>query len=365
MENNGLLRFLAILLTIIAIIFLLAAGQNLLVPLATAGLLAMVLNPLLNWLMARGLPKGLGILVCVLVFLSFFALVAVLLSVQIELIAADWPKLEQQALRQADDLQAFIERRFGVAPEQQMQALRGRLSSLGSSATGLVGELTLGVGKFILIIIYLILFLAERSRIEKLILSYNSSERREEARTLIDSAVELAGKYMIGQIKIIGILAVLYSIGFSIGGVPYAIFLAILAALFSLIPFIGNIIGGGIAAALALVASGTGAALIVIIVIIIVQMLSDYVLQPIIVGTSIDLSPLLTIFCIVAFSTLWGPMGAVLALPLTATLQTLFKQIPALKPLAGFMGTPKKTRVRNPLRRGEKSKLKEELTEEE
>lgn len=366
MENNGLFRFLAILLTLIALIFLLSAGQQLLVPLATAGLLAMVLNPLLNWLIARGIPKGIGIALCVLVFLSFFAVVAMLLSVQIGYIANDWPMIERQALERADQLQNSIEEWIGVAPEQQMQALRSRLSALGSTATDILGQFTVGIGKFILIIIYLILLLAERSRIEKLIVQYNRPERRKEAHLVIDRSVELAGKYMTGQLKIIGILAVLYSIGFAIGGVPYAIFLALLAALFSLIPFIGNIIGGGIAGALALVVSGPGAALIVILVIIGVQMLSDYVLQPIIVGTSIDLSPLSTIFCIVAFGALWGAMGAVLALPMTATLQTLFKQIPALKPLAAFLGSQhKQQEIKNPLRRGKSKKVVKPEEEEE
>jgi predicted PurR-regulated permease PerM len=337
MEVKNLQRLLLLLGLIIAAYLILAYGRPLLLPLATAGVLAMVLLPLLRWLTNRGVHQGLGIAICVLVFLSFFVLVAFMLTVQAGYIIRDWPEIEKQALDRAHNLQGYISDRLDVKPDQQMAALRRGLSQLGNFAGTLVNSLSSTVGNFFIVVIYLVLFLIERRRIRDLILKYAERSNRVDAKEIMDQAISHSGKYVVGLLKVIGILSVLYSIGFSIGGVPYAIFLAVLAALFAIIPFLGNIIGGGIAAALALATSGPAAALTVIVVMIIVQMVDNYILQPLVVGNDIDLSPLATIFSILAFSFLWGPAGAILALPLTATLVTVFRQIPDLAPLADFL----------------------------
>jgi predicted PurR-regulated permease PerM len=339
MEKKGLFRNLAILMTVLVVLALLYFCKSILVPLATAGVIAMFLNPLLRILLARGVPKGIGIAICVLVFLSFFGVIAWMFSYQISLIAKDWPEIEDKLLGLLYRLRVMLDQRLDITLEQQREAFRGYFAQAGGMAGSFIGTIVSIVAKFFLTIIYLVLLLSERRRIEELILRYTREENRENARKLMQEAGELTGKYLNSQMKVMGIIGLLYAAGFYFGGVPYPLFLAIIAALFAIIPFIGNIIGGGLACLVALMAGEPSDALTVIMVIVGGQLLSDYVLQPLLIGTTVDLSPLVTIFSIIFFSALWGPIGALLALPLTAFLVAWFRVVPGLQPLGEFLSS--------------------------
>ena len=71
----------------------------------------------------------------------------------------------------------------------------------------------------------------------------------------------------------------IYYLGFILGSVPYALFLALFASLFSIIPYVGNIIGGGVAVLLSFLYAGATPALIVIAVIAAAQLLENYILR--------------------------------------------------------------------------------------
>ena len=119
-------------------------------------------------------------------------------------------------------------------------------------------------------------------------------------------------------------LFIIYYIGFLFGSVPYALFLALFASLFSIIPYVGNLIGGGIAVALSYLYAGSTPAIIVIGVISVTQLVENYVLTPWIIGDEINLNPFITIFGIILFSALWGVVGAVISLPLIGVLKVIF-----------------------------------------
>jgi predicted PurR-regulated permease PerM len=124
-----------------------------------------------------------------------------------------------------------------------------------------------------------------------------------------------------------GIMAAVYVTAFSLAGVPYAPFLALLIALSSFVPFVGNLVGGAIAVVLAVASSGGSAALVVLGVLALAQALENYVLEPMIVGKSLDLNPFMTIFAVFGFGVLWGVVGAVIALPLTAMVKVALTRL--------------------------------------
>lgn len=152
--------------------------------------------------------------------------------------------------------------------------------------------------------------------------------------SLLVNSAKITKNYFVGKGKIMLFLFGIYYIGFLIGSVPYALFLALFAALFSIVPYVGNVIGGGVAVILSYLYAGSTPALIVIGVVSAAQLIENYVLTPWVIGDEINLNPFITIFGIILFSTLWGVVGAVISLPLIAVLKVVFDHTKGMEPYA-------------------------------
>jgi len=128
-------------------------------------------------------------------------------------------------------------------------------------------------------------------------------------------------EFIRGQLSVMGVLAVYYSIGLSIAGLQHALPIGILTGLMVFIPYVGFGLGLtlGVMAAL-LQWSGLPGFLAVLAVYGVGQLLENYVLVPWLVGDRIGLHPLAVIFALLAFGELFGFAGVLLALPVSAAL---------------------------------------------
>src|SRR5690606_10976306 len=100
-------------------------------------------------------------------------------------------------------------------------------------------------------------------------------------------------------------------------GLKHALFISLIAALFSLIPYVGNIIGLVLAIAMSFLSQGdTGQIIGILIVFSIAQFVESYFLEPFIVGAEVDLNPVIVIVGVVLGGIVWGVMGMILAIPL-------------------------------------------------
>lgn len=145
-------------------------------------------------------------------------------------------------------------------------------------------------------------------------------------------------KYLIGKLTIISILTIVYSIGFMIAGIQYAILIALLAALLTFIPYVGNLIAAAIASILTLSTGGTMTDILIVIgVMSIAQFIESYILEPWIVGGNVSINPLFSIITVLFLSSVWGAGGAILALPVFGVIKIFFDHFEASKPLAFLM----------------------------
>jgi len=167
-------------------------------------------------------------------------------------------------------------------------------------------------------VVYVVLFLAQKERLREFILRRMPDSERGTTHQTINESRDVVQKYLRGRLILILILTVLYSAGFLIVGLDYAILIAVLVAVLSIIPYLGNLIGGVFAAALAFA--------------------GDDILTPLIVGDEVDINPLTTIVCVVGMSILWGPVGAIIAIPIFAILRIIFSHVDGLKDYAYLLG---------------------------
>lgn len=341
---------------IVGLYFLFAGlvkASSVLGPLVMGALLAMLVLPIARKLEGWGMKRGWGALLGVLTIILFIAGLLSILAFQIKSLAEDWPKIKEQLKPTVTQAQEFIEDKFGISPEEQKEKVKESMpgnsedekgtESSGASGSGtksMIERITGGLAASLLTFAYVFFFLLYRLKFKKSILKFFSAEKRGEVSKVIDSASKVAQQYLNGKLILMIILAVLYSVGLSIIGIKHAILISLLAAVLTLIPYIGNLIGGGLAATMALFTGGNITdALGVIGVFALAQFIETYTLEPFVVGHKVNLNPVMTIIAVVVGEVVWSVPGMIMAIPVLGIFKIIFDHIPALQPLGYALGT--------------------------
>ncbi len=195
------------------------------------------------------------------------------------------------------------------------------------------------MGTFLLTLVYIFFFLLYRSKFRKSVAKWFPEEKRPEVHNVISSAAHVSQNYLLGKLLLCVLIAVLYAIGLSLSGIKHAVLISVIAALLTLIPYIGNIIGFGLALAMALLSGAGSTALIgVILTFGITQLLETYTLEPYVVGGKVNLNPIMTIIVVVLGYQVWGVVGMLIAIPALGVAKIIFDHIPPLNPLGYLFG---------------------------
>ncbi len=334
-------------LGIVGIYFLflgLVEAKGVLAPLLTAIVLAMIILPLSNLMEGKSVKRSFSSLISVftlfLISIGFIALI----SFQIQNFIESWPKIEETMEPKVEDFKSFIfkhtmldEEDIDVSSNGKNTFLDGNFESPGKSAYSFFSATVGFLGNYLLIFIYIFFLLNYRQHFKNFILKLFPTQKKEEVGKVIHKVGKIAQQYLVGKLMLMILLAVLYSIGLGISGVDNFILISIIAALLTLIPYIGNIIGLSLAMIFGYLISGEISVLVgILITFTLAQFVESYILQPFIVGDRVDLHPFITIFAVIVGGAMWGIPGMVLAIPLTAIIGLIFLQVPALHPL-GFL----------------------------
>ncbi len=139
----------------------------------------------------------------------------------------------------------------------------------------------------------------------------------------VDSTNSIFFKFISGQIIDGIIVGILVTIGMSIIGVKYAVLLGFMIGLFNIIPYFGAIVAVAISVLITLITGGVSQTLIMAVVVIILQQIDSNIINPKIIGNSLEISPLLVIFAVTVGGAYWGVLGMFLAVPVVAVLKII------------------------------------------
>ncbi|KLT67323.1 AI-2E family transporter [Pedobacter sp. BMA] len=311
-----------------------------LIPVILAAVLSMVFIRLCSYFERKGLSRNISALICIFLFVLVVGLIIGLLSIQLGSFADNLDAMEQRLVRMLESLKQWINETIGIKKDTQQKVIdqntKGKSSSMILSfAMGIVGILV----NTILVLVYMFLFLSMRRHIKNFILKLVPRKENEDTSLVIHQAGKVSQKYLSGLAAMIGMLWVMYGIGFSIVGVESAIFFAVLCGLLEIIPFVGNLTGTGLTV-LAVVAQGGDAKMIVgvLITYFLVQFIQTYILEPVVVGEQVNINPLFTIMAIVLGELVWGIAGMILAVPLLGMAKIICDSYPELKPYGYLIG---------------------------
>jgi predicted PurR-regulated permease PerM len=316
-----------------------------LTPFVVAAVLAYALTPLVNKLddaWSGKLPRVMAVLVVELLFivavLAIALLIVPILAKEIPLLREQLPVLAERmnawlapllasfGLNIALDvasIKAFVLKYLNANIEEGFTALLSSLKVGGSMALALIGNA-------ILIPVALFYLLMDWSNIVQRLVELVPLRLRGVYDSFVDEADDVLGQYLRGQLLVMMILAVYFSIGLALFGLDLALPIGVFTGLAIFVPYVGF----GVGLALALLAgllefASMKAVIMVAVVYGAGQLIESLYLTPRLVGERIGLHPLAVIFALLAFGQTFGFVGVLIALPASAVLLVAIRRLRA------------------------------------
>ena len=293
--------------------------------------LALALNPFVEWLQKRGIRRrGAAVAVACLVALAVIAGLAALvvpsLIDQVNNFANKVPDYIDDLTKGRGRL-GFLESKYHLVEKVRDAVESGGVKSLlgiGSTALVSVTKSVLTTIAATVAIVFMTLFmLLEGPHWMERIYGLLPEPQQPRWRAIGYDIYRTVGGYVSGNLLISLIAGIATGIMLFAVGVPYAIALALVVALLDLIPLAGATIAAIIVVLVALAANGLTAAIIVAIFFIIYQQLENHLLQPLIYGRTVQLSPLAVLVAVLVGAEVAGILGALIAIPIAGGIQVL------------------------------------------
>ena len=303
------------------------AGELLLLVLALV--FALGLDPLVSWLVVRGMRRTVGVAAVTAAFLvllgGVFAAVIPPIVAQVDELVHAAPGLIQE-LQDRNSVVGRLNAKYHV-----LDAIRAQLSG-GSGKLPLGGVLNIGLAVFgtlaatVTVIVLTIYFLANLPSIRHSLYRTVPASRRARVEALGDEISVRVGGYVLGNLFTSAVAGVGTFVFLEIVQVPYAVALGVLVAVLDLIPVVGSTIGGVLVTLVALSVS-TPVAIASLIFYVVYRLVEDYLLVPRVMDRAVDVPPVLTIVSLVIGGALFGIAGAFLAIPAAAALQLVMTRV--------------------------------------
>lgn len=342
---------------------LLYFGAGIFVPLVLATLLAFTLTPVVNWLNRRAhIPDALAVILAVLLVLAALATFSVIAGIQIASLAQALPGYRETISAKLASLQSQFE---GLTLLDQVQST---LASFGdqlgsgdgdtrpegapvpvtiSNQLGPLGLLTSILGSIIgpiatvaIVAVFLIFLLLGRADLQDRFIRLVSAGRYSLTSIAITDASRRVGRYLIIQLLVNITYGCIFAAGLWIIGVPSALLWGLLIILFRYIPFVGALIIAIVPFLLAFaVDPGWNMLLYSVALFLVLDLTTANIIEPRLYGSSTGVSPIAILLSAMFWAALWGPVGLILATPMTVCLVVIGRHLPQLRFLETVLGS--------------------------
>lgn len=330
--TQALLGFAAV----VVIVAGMKAASSLFVPFLLAGFIGLLCAPALFWLRDRGLPNPIALLFVVLGLFGIGAVFGGLMSSSINEFTRLLPSYQARFGAVVSSLTTTLESfgiDFGTSPDAANPFDPKAALGLAGNLAGNLGSLLNNA--FLLFLTVCFILLEASSFPRKVQAAFGDSPYIEDRMTEIGASIR---RYL-GIKTLTSTLTGLLAYGSLIAlGVKFAPLWALLAFLLNFVPAVGSVIAAIPVVALALVDNSPEIAALVAIVYLVINVAVGSFLEPRVMGDGMGLSPLIVIVSLVFWGWVLGPVGMVLAVPLTVILRILLDNQPQTQWLAVLLG---------------------------
>jgi predicted PurR-regulated permease PerM len=343
----SMLSFLSVLASLVLVIASLYWAKAVLVPLALALMLTFLLQPIVAVLHRRGLGHTPAAVLVVMLLALVLGTVGWAVVMQFSSLASELPSYQDNLKHKIDDLQSvskggvlekiqetlaaltkeFEKNQPPTTAPQEAVAVQIPGSSLVLYVPSLLGFLA-DAGLVLLLVLFMLIAQGDlRDRLFRLI-GYG---RLTDTTKALDEAGQRISRYLLRQSIVNGTYGCAVGLGLFFLGVPYALLWGLLAAALRFIPYVGAPVGALLPMALSLaVFAGWVKPLLVVGLFVLLELVTSMILEPLLYSRSAGVSPVALLMATAFWAWLWGPIGILLAIPLTVCLGVLGKYVPHL-----------------------------------
>jgi len=338
---RDIVRIVLVVVCVAIVLYLLWLLRKPISWLLIAGFLAIALSPPVNWLsrrMRRGLAVAVVYLGLLLVPVMLIALIVPPLITEANTFADNVPRYADDVTKYVEDNDRLREINKDYEVTQKLEEEAKKLPNRLGGAAGTLRDIGFGIVNslfaLITILVLTAFLLGSGRRWTDSIIDSRPPEQRDRLRRARDNMASAVGGYVAGALTIAVIAGIATYIVLAILGVPFRGPLAVIAGLFSLIPLVGATIAAVLIGIVTLFENFPTATIIWVIWAIVYQQIENHLIQPQIQKRTVNVHPFITIVAVLFGATLLGVMGALVAIPVAASIQILLREYVDLRTLS-------------------------------
>jgi predicted PurR-regulated permease PerM len=367
-ENNDRLTWFLRFVTCLLVVAVLDLAQDVLLPVAFAGLLAFLLSPLVVRLMRWGLPRAIAIILTVTLAFSIIGAAGWVVVTQAVSLVRELPNYEEnirrkivalkepatplvvtrmtgmvENLRREIQAPPLLEKVLPPAPDEANPVpvqVKAAEPTRWEMARNILKPILSPLGTAGIVIVFVVAMLAQREDLRERFIRLISAGRLNVATQAVDDAAARVSRYLGMQLIVNATYGVPIGLGLWLIGIPNALLWGLLATFLRFIPFLGPWIAAIFPVALSVaVDPGWTMLLYTLGLFIAMELVSNNFIEVILYGASTGISNLALLVAAVFWTWLWGPAGLVLSTPLTVCVLVLGNYVPGMNFLSMILGT--------------------------
>lgn len=334
--------FLGIMVSAL-ILGLLILGRPILLPVFLALFLTLVLDPPVSFLHRHKFPMWLAVLLTLILVFTLLYLLGWMLYASVQAFVRELPVYQTQFIQSLQNLNEALIRLFGDRINLTDLKNIDWLSTLGDFS--LAGKIFSSLGSFLgfvfqaLMVLLLIAYmlLAKKDISEKITSSFPAGQA-DQMTAIIRTVTTQVQKYLSAKTLVSLFTGLSSLIVFLVFGLDFAILWAFIVFLLNFIPNIGSIVASILPVLFSLLQFGSvTVALWLMVLMIVIQLIWGNIVEPKMLGSSMNLSPLMVILGLMFWGYIWGIAGMILAVPMIAAATIITENIPALRFVSVFL----------------------------
>ncbi len=346
--KNSFLNVALSIIIVFLIVWVLYIGRAIILPFMVSLFLAFILDPVVRLFTRLRIPMFLAVIITLILAFVILYLLGLLVYANVQIFVDQFPNYQERMLQSID---TFMQNLNNIVNQSKYQVYLDRKTwsqidwisaiknlDIAKSILNSVGSFLTFLFKTIIVIIFLAYFLMGKRNIDtKIRLAFDHAQA-ERIIAILNSVTTQIQKYLGAKTLVSFLTGGISILIFILFGLDFAIFWGFLIFLFNFIPNIGSIIASLLPVVFSLVQFGSlSKAIWIMISLTILQTVMGNIIEPRLMGRSLNLSPLMVIISLIFWGYLWGVTGMILAVPILAVLTIVFENVPQLRFMSVFL----------------------------
>lgn len=340
MDDRKVPLFLLGILALVAAGVVLKYLQPVILPLVIAWFLSYIMNPTVEFMARKKVPRGLAIFIVLVFFFGICYLGAIFIFGRVSAFTEAFPKYQARFTEITGALHGKLDLKTNPLAEFDWGKTVGRF------LLNLTGSLVSVISNLVMVIIFLIFLLGGKPYFKFKIKKAFKQEQGDRFSQVLSSASSQITRYLAIQFMLSSATGVLIWLALAVIGVDFAVTWGVLAFFLNFIPTVGSIIASIPPIILALVQFYPAIlpGIITMIAILGIQMVIGSGIGPKVMGDELNLSSVVVLLSLAFWGWLWGIVGAILSIPIASAIKIVCENVDELRPVSVMMGSGKTLR---------------------